>query len=586
MKTTKIDPANPPTASFGGFIIGQPNTNPRISDIVGGTATFEYDVWNQMVKSSTADGLTVNKYNADGLRVEKTVNDKTTKFLYEGDKVTLELDGKGQQTARNMQGTNLASRMVDGQTLNYLYNGHADVTSLVDSTGTVKSTYYYDAFGNQTSTTGNVNNPYTYSGYQYDKETGLYYLNSRMYDSKTARFMQEDTYSGNPNDPLSLNLYTYCANNPIRYDDPSGHKYDFSGTGHDTDEQRKTAFAYQYQAIRGTTTKLSVGASGGSVKTLQQDLINLGISVKGGADGAFGANTKAAVMKFQAQHGLTVDGIVGSQTLAAVQVALSMKRDNESYANVVKNNPAKAPAKTDSSSNKKPTNSVSSSTSSNSSTLEKVFDAVFPGALERAENRNNSVYDEINYLTFGLADSIKGTFAPEKPLSAQHWADSFSTAALVFPAVKAISTESSQLVNKVVKSASSYKGTTQSTPKLTMDLQLLSKGAGKPEVVLPSKPHTNGTEGHWDTILDEVDNMSNSGDYNKIYVNKGLTNEIPGAKPNRRPDVMGVRHDGKIDQVEVLSKTDDPLDLIERMIDNQRIIGDRAGTIKVRPIDK
>ena len=80
--------------------------------------------------------------------------------------------------------------------------------------------------------------------------------------------------------------------------------------------------------------------------------------------------------------------------------------------------------------------------------------------------------------------------------------------------------------------------------------------------------------------------MKNSGDYQKIYVNKGLSNEVPGAKPNRRPDVMGVRHNGIIAQVEVPSKTDDSVDLIERMIDNQRIIGDRAGTIKVRPIDK
>lgn len=113
-----------------------------------------------------------------------------------------------------------------------------------------------------------------------------------------------------------------------------------------------------------------------------------------------------------------------------------------------------------------------------------------------------------------------------------------------------------------------------------------TEGVGEPEIVLPSKPHANRTEGHWETILDELDVMKNSGDYKKIYVNKGLSNEIPGAKPNRRPDIMGVRHDGTIEQVEVPSKTDDPADLIERMIDNQRIIGDRAGTIKVRPIDK
>ncbi|WP_031341721.1 RHS repeat-associated core domain-containing protein, partial [Ruminiclostridium papyrosolvens] len=55
------------------------------------------------------------------------------------------------------------------------------------------------------------------------KETDLYYLNARYYDSKTARFLSEDTYTGDPNDPLSLNLYSYCVNNPITYSDPSGH---------------------------------------------------------------------------------------------------------------------------------------------------------------------------------------------------------------------------------------------------------------------------------------------------------------------------------------------------------------------------
>ena len=52
----------------------------------------------------------------------------------------------------------------------------------------------------------------------------IYYLNARYYDSVTARFISEDTYTGEKNDPLTLNLYTYCSNNSITYDDPSGHK--------------------------------------------------------------------------------------------------------------------------------------------------------------------------------------------------------------------------------------------------------------------------------------------------------------------------------------------------------------------------
>jgi hypothetical protein len=45
-----------------------------------------------------------------------------------------------------------------------------------------------------------------------------------MYDPTIARFLQEDTYSGDPSDPLSLNLYTYCHNEPLMYTDPNGNE--------------------------------------------------------------------------------------------------------------------------------------------------------------------------------------------------------------------------------------------------------------------------------------------------------------------------------------------------------------------------
>ncbi|MBH8598635.1 MULTISPECIES: RHS repeat-associated core domain-containing protein [unclassified Thermoactinomyces] len=68
-----------------------------------------------------------------------------------------------------------------GKTYFYQLNGHGDVVALTDSTGAVVNTYTYDAFGKLVSQTGTVVNPYTYAGYRYDKETGLYYLQSRYY---------------------------------------------------------------------------------------------------------------------------------------------------------------------------------------------------------------------------------------------------------------------------------------------------------------------------------------------------------------------------------------------------------------------
>lgn len=152
--------------------------------------------------------------NQKTLNVDGTV----TRYLYEYDKVILEVDDKGRQTARNVYGTNLISRKVETETLFYLYNGHADVTALVDSTGTVQASYYYDAFGTPIAELTNENgknNLIRYAGYHYDDETGLYYLNARYYDSTIARFLSEDTYRGSVADPLSLNLYTYCHNEPV-----------------------------------------------------------------------------------------------------------------------------------------------------------------------------------------------------------------------------------------------------------------------------------------------------------------------------------------------------------------------------------
>ena len=69
----------------------------------------------------------------------------------------------------------------------------------------------------------NDTNAFRYCGEYYDKETATVYLRARNYNPSIGRFISRDSFAGNLNDPLSLNLYTYCANNPIYYSDPTGH---------------------------------------------------------------------------------------------------------------------------------------------------------------------------------------------------------------------------------------------------------------------------------------------------------------------------------------------------------------------------
>lgn len=57
---------------------------------------------------------------------------------------------------------------------------------------------------------------------------------------------------------------------------------------------------------------------GEDVRQVQEALLKAGLSVGDGVDGIFGSATNAAIQKFQQQKGLTVDGVVGLQTLQAL----------------------------------------------------------------------------------------------------------------------------------------------------------------------------------------------------------------------------------------------------------------------------
>lgn len=65
---------------------------------------------------------------------------------------------------------------------------------------------------------------------------------------------------------------------------------------------------------------VQMGMSGSVVQSVQYMLQDTGY-LSGSADGDFGPSTEAAVEQFQADHGLTADGVVGSQTMEALSEA-------------------------------------------------------------------------------------------------------------------------------------------------------------------------------------------------------------------------------------------------------------------------
>ncbi len=96
--------------------------------------------------------------------------------------------------------------------------------ALANSNGTIIKRYKYDAFGVEENPGIFDTNVFRYCGEYYDIETKTIYLRARYYDAETGRFTQQDGWSyAVPGFLLSLNLYTYCWNNPVSYIDPSGH---------------------------------------------------------------------------------------------------------------------------------------------------------------------------------------------------------------------------------------------------------------------------------------------------------------------------------------------------------------------------
>ena len=96
--------------------------------------------------------------------------------------------------------------------------------ALANSSGAIIKRYKYDSFGVEENPGIFDTNAFRYCGEYYDIETKTIYLRARYYDAETGRFTQQDGWSyAVPGFLLSLNLYTYCWNNPVSYIDPSGH---------------------------------------------------------------------------------------------------------------------------------------------------------------------------------------------------------------------------------------------------------------------------------------------------------------------------------------------------------------------------
>jgi RHS repeat-associated protein len=126
--------------------------------------------------------------------------------------------------------------MRQGERVTYLLADHLGSTQVTaDEQGSELGRYLYTAWGETRQVSGESATDRLYTGQRQEAEIGLYYYNARWYDPALGRFVQADTIVPNSNYPLAYDRYAYVYNNPIRYNDPSGHTVcDEYGNCHNT----------------------------------------------------------------------------------------------------------------------------------------------------------------------------------------------------------------------------------------------------------------------------------------------------------------------------------------------------------------
>ena len=270
------------TYNSRGFLIKEDNTSYTYDDngnmITSGNSTYKYDNLNRLISINgdsifysftnpgnprlfkdteykfegrrlvgISEDLGVDEqqtvdytYNSNGLIIKKVLGywyaddrdseEYTTKYYYDGEKLITEIGPRNRLDFLYDENGILYGLIKDSsRKYFYIRDFMSNILGLVDDSGNIVVKYKYDAYGNRISITdtsgcdlGNIN-PFRYKGYYYDDDAQMYYCKSRFYVPSWHRWLNSDSISYlEPKNITSLNLFTYCNNNPVMYVDPTG----------------------------------------------------------------------------------------------------------------------------------------------------------------------------------------------------------------------------------------------------------------------------------------------------------------------------------------------------------------------------
>ncbi|MFA5652722.1 MAG: RHS repeat-associated core domain-containing protein, partial [Desulfomonilia bacterium] len=235
----------------------------------GGSWSLVWNGQNQLTQAASATTTVNFKYDPFGRRIEKKVIDATGTtthtYVYDGEDIAFEsvYDGTATTTTHYVHGPGIDEPLAmvrGGQVYCYHADGLGSIVALTDNTQAVVQSYSYEVFG-LAAPSGSMDQPYGFTGREFDPETGLYFYRARYYDPMEGRFISKDPLGFAAGD---VNLFGYVQNNPVNWIDPWG--LDSLVADHGTithyADNGKVVGSYPYSSGRNGVTDPSVPNQG------------------------------------------------------------------------------------------------------------------------------------------------------------------------------------------------------------------------------------------------------------------------------------------------------------------------------------
>jgi RHS repeat-associated protein len=185
------------------------------------TNTYTWNARNQLTKISQGGIAQLTySYDAMGRRMSKTVGTGTpTQFLYSGPNAVQETQGSTINPI--LVGLNVDERFARNDTTGrtyFLSDAINSTIALTSTTGAIQNQYSYDPYGNASQSGTGFTNPYQFMAREADT-AGLYYYRARYYSPMMTGFISEDPagFAGG-----QLSFYAGFGGDPIDFNDPYG----------------------------------------------------------------------------------------------------------------------------------------------------------------------------------------------------------------------------------------------------------------------------------------------------------------------------------------------------------------------------